>query len=638
MSITITLPDQKKLVFENSINLTEIAETISPALKKASIAAEVNGKLVDLSTIITNDSTVRLLTASNSESLDILRHSAAHLLAQAVKQLYDVAVVIGPTIEGGFYYDFATSKPFTIENLMAIEKQMQTLAKADYPIERLEMSRADAIDLFTKRKEPYKVKLIEQIPDGETISLYRQNDFIDLCRGPHVQSTKKLIHVKLTKTSGAYFKGDSKNEMLQRIYGTAFFTRKELVAHLHLLEQAKKRDHRRLAKLMHLFHFQETSPGMAFWHANGYRLYNTLLSYMRQKLDEYDYEEIYTPMMADRSLWEKSGHWDKFGEKGMFLTASENREYVIKPMSCPGHIQVFNQGVTSYRDLPIRMAEFGLCHRNEPSGTLHGLMRIREFIQDDAHIFCTKNQILKEIQSLIHMVHAIYHDFGFEHIIVRLATRPDKRIGSDEVWDQAEHVLEQALKSEKINFELAPQEGAFYGPKIEFHLKDCLNRIWQCGTIQVDFSMPERLNAHYIAQDGSRQIPIMIHRAILGSIERFIGILIEHYSGWLPLWLAPVQAVVLNITDSQAKYARFVAKSLQKVGFYVKTDLRNEKISFKIREHTLAHVPYQLIIGDKEVEHQTVSIRHLNEKCSKEMVLSDLTQMLENEIKEKKYR
>jgi threonyl-tRNA synthetase len=639
MSITITLPDTKKLTFPAPVTLADVAEKISPSLKRATVAGKVDGQLVDLSYKIKDNMSVKLLTDRDAESLDILRHSTAHLLAHAVKNLYkNVEVVIGPVIEGGFYYDFATTRPFTPEDLLAIETEMRKLAKAKHSIKRFELSTRDAIDLFKKRGERYKVKLIEEIPAGETITLYQQDDFIDLCRGPHFPSTEKLCHFKLTKISGAYWRGDAKNEMLQRIYGTAFFHRKDLSAYLHLIEEAKKRDHRRLGKLLNLFHFQEEAPGMAFWHSSGYRLYTTILAYMRKKLTEYQYEEIYTPMMADRVLWEKSGHWDKFGQEGMFLTASENRQYVIKPMNCPGHVQIFNQGIKSYRDLPIRLAEFGLCHRNEPSGTLHGLMRIREFIQDDAHVFCTKSQLLAEIETLIHMVHEIYRDFGFEQIIVRLATRPKKRIGNDEVWDESEKALETALRSKGVSFELAPEEGAFYGPKIEFHLRDCLNRIWQCGTIQVDFSMPNRLGAHYIAQDGSRQIPIMIHRAILGSIERFVGILLEHYSGWLPLWLAPIQIVVMNITDSQSKYTQFIAENLKKTGFYVKTDLRNEKISFKIREHTLTHIPYQLVIGDREVERQTISVRHLTNNRPKEMTLSELIKALQFEIEEKAYR
>ena len=638
MSFTITLPDQKTLTFEQPVNLIEVAKEISPSLAKNVIAGEVNNILVDSSYTINNSSDVYLITNRDPKALEVLRHSTAHLLANAVKDIYpDAQIVIGPVIDGGFYYDFAKKLPFTPDDLVVIENQMRKLAKKNTPIKRLELSRQEAIELFKSRGESYKVQLIEDIPKNDTVSIYQQDDFIDLCRGPHISSTSKLKHFKLTKLSGAYWRGDSKNEMLQRIYGTAFFSEKELTTHLANLAEAEKRDHRRLGKQLNLFHFQEEAPGMAFWHGKGYQLYKTILSYMRTKLFQYDYQEIYTPMMADRRLWEKSGHWDKFGQDGMFLTSSENREYVIKPMNCPGHIQIFNQGIKSYRDLPTRLAEFGLCHRNEPSGTLHGLMRIREFTQDDAHVYCTKDQLLDEIKTMIQMVYEIYHDFGFTDIFVRLATRPKKRIGSDQVWDAAEKALEEALQSQKIEFSPAPQEGAFYGPKIEFHLKDCLNRFWQCGTIQVDFSMPERLGACYVDESGSKTSPIMIHRAILGSIERFIGVLIEHYSGWLPLWLAPIQTVVLNITSNQIEYARSLTKILQKAGIYVKTDLRNEKISFKIREHILSHIPYQLVVGDREVENQTVSIRHLNKKQSKTVPISEIVKTLQLEIEEKAY-
>jgi threonyl-tRNA synthetase len=638
MTLTITLPDQQQLTFQQPVAVIDVAKRISPLLARAAIAAKVNGKLVDLSYLIEQNASIFLLTPKDSESLDILRHSTAHLMAHAVKSLYPNAEpVIGPVIENGFYYDFAIDRSFTLEDLTAIEVKMRELAKSNDAIKRVEVSHQDAISLFQKLGASYKTKLIADIPASETISLYQQGDFIDLCRGPHVPSTKILMHFKLLKISGAYWRGNAQNEMLQRIYGTAFFSQKCLNTYLKNIEEAEKRDHRRLGKQMDLFHFQQEAPGMAFWHGNGYRLYTNILNYMRNKLHEYYYEEIYTPMMADRVLWEKSGHWDKFGQNGMFVTHSENRAYVIKPMNCPGHVQIFNQGIKSYRDLPIRLAEFGLCHRNESSGTLHGLMRIREFVQDDAHIYCTDAQLLAEITTLIDSVYKIYHDFGFKNILIRLATRPEKRIGNDTAWDAAEKALETALHTNHIPFEPAIGEGAFYGPKIEFHLKDSLNRLWQCGTIQVDFSMPVRLQAHYTAEDGSRKTPIMIHRAILGSIERFIGILLEHYAGWLPLWLAPTQAVVSNITNKHADYASFVSKGLQKVGIRVKTDLRNEKISFKIREHTLAHIPYQLVVGDREVESQTVSVRHLHEKHSTTVLLSEMITMLQYEIEEKTY-
>jgi len=625
----ITLPDHSNLSFAEPITVLEVTEKISPALARAAIAGKVNGKAVDLSFVISKDASFQILTEKDPEGLDIIRHSTAHLLAHAVKQLFpQIQVTIGPVIENGFYYDFAFERTFTPEDLEKIEKRMAELAAQNIPVKRIEMPRHEAITFFEKQGEKYKAEIIREIPPNEIISLYEQGDFTDLCRGPHVSSTSKLKAFKLMKIAGAYWRGDSKNEMLQRIYGTAWGDKKALATYLTRLEEAEKRDHRRIGKVMDLFHFQEEAPGMAFWHHNGWTIYKLVVNYMRSKLMEYDYEEIYAPMMADKVLWERSGHWEKFGQDGMFVTESENRQYVIKPMNCPGHIQIFNQGIKSYRDLPLRMGEFGLCHRNESSGTLHGLMRIREFVQDDAHIFCTPEQLLTEIDTLIKIVYEVYHAFGFEKILLRLATRPEKRIGDDAVWDKAEKALADALTNRGLEFELAPGEGAFYGPKIEFHLKDCLDRVWQCGTIQVDFSMPGRLGAHYVAEDGSKQIPIMIHRAILGSIERFIGMLLEHYAGWLPLWLAPTQAVILNITDSQADYAHELAQYLKKYGLRVKTDLRNEKIGFKIREHTIARVPYQLVVGDREVEERTVSVRHANEQSSETLSWDQLLQKL----------
>ena len=542
-----------------------------------------------------------------NEALDIIRHSTAHLLAHAVKQLFPrVQIAIGPTIENGFYYDFDLETSFTPEDLVKIEKRMQELVKQNIPITYKTLSKKEALKLF--KNEKYKQELINEIPEPE-VTVYEQGDFVDLCRGPHVQSTGKLQAFKLTKLAGAYWRGDSNNKMLQRIYGTAWENKKDLRVYLNKIAEAEKRDHRKLGKVMDLFHFQEQAPGMVFWHNNGYLIYQKIIEYMRNALQQNDYQELSTPLILDKSLWEKSGHWEKFGETNMFTTQSENRTYVIKPMNCPAHIQIFKQGVKSYRDLPLKSGEFGICHRNEPSGTLHGLIRIRQFIQDDAHIFCTEEQLPDEVIKLIDMVYTTYHDFGFEDIIVRLATRPEQRIGADSDWDQAEKALELSLNNKNIKWESAPGEGAFYGPKIEFHLRDCLDRVWQCGTIQVDFAMPGRLGAEYVAEDGSRKHPVMIHSAILGSIERFIGILLEHHAGLLPLWLAPVQAVIMNITDQQTEYGQKIAKIMQNMGLRVKLDLRNEKIGFKIREHTIARVPYLLVVGEREVETQSVAVR-----------------------------
>jgi threonyl-tRNA synthetase len=608
--INITLPDGNTLEFDEKVTVLQVAERIGSGLAKAALAGVIDGKLIDLAYVIDKDVKLRIITEKDPEALEIIRHSTAHLMAHAVKQLFpEVHVAIGPAIETGFYYDFAREESFTPEDLIKIEQRMNDLVQKDIPIVRKVMTRDAALKLFKDMGEGYKVQLIEEIPEDQEITLYQQGNFIDLCRGPHVSSTGKLKAFKLTKLAGAYWRGDSNNEMLQRIYGTAFANKKDLEAHLIRLEEAEKRDHRKLGRLMDLFHFQEEAPGMAFWHANGWTIYQAVIQYMRDALRQHDYQEVYTPLMLDRLLWEKSGHWEKFGETNMFTTESENRVYVIKPMNCPGHIQIFKQGVKSYRDLPLKSGEFGICHRNEPSGTLHGLMRIRQFVQDDAHVFCTEEQLPEETIKLINLVYNTYHDFGFEDIVVRLATRPEKCIGSEEEWQRGEKALEAALNNKQVTWELAPGEGAFYGPKIEFHLRDCLDRVWQCGTIQIDFAMPKRLDAHYIGENGEKKTPVMIHRAILGSIERFIGILLEHYAGLLPLWLAPIQTVIMNITDNQVEYAHKIAEILKKQGLRVKLDLRNEKIGFKIREHTIARVPYLLVTGDREVETQTVAVR-----------------------------
>lgn len=605
----ITLPDGKQLVFEHPVTVKEVAEAIGPGLAKAALAGRVNGRLVDLSFVIERDAAVEIVTPRDEAGLEVIRHSTAHLLAQAVKELYPQAqVTIGPVIEDGFYYDFAFERPFTTEDLEKIEGKMKELAKAAFPVERRVVPRQEAIEFFRRQGEEYKARIIEEIPEGEEISLYTQGGFTDLCRGPHVPHTGKLKAFKLTKVAGAYWRGDARNEMLQRIYGTAWADEEQLQAYLRRLEEAEKRDHRRLGKQLDLFHIQEEAPGMVFWHAKGWRIYQTIEQYIRDKLRQHGYQEVKTPQIVDRSLWEKSGHWDKFGEL-IFTTRAENREYAIKPMNCPCHVQIYNQSLRSYRDLPLRLAEFGSCHRNEPSGTLHGLLRVRGFVQDDAHIFCTEAQVQDEVASFIELLFAVYRDFGFDDVRIKLSTRPPNRVGSDEIWDKAEQALEEALNRKGLAFDLQPGEGAFYGPKIEFALKDCLGRVWQLGTIQVDFSMPQRLGAVYIAEDGSRRTPVMLHRAILGSLERFIGILLEHYAGLLPLWLAPVQAVVLNITDHQRGYAKEVQDAMVAQGFRVEADLRNEKIGYKIREHSMQRVPYLLIVGDKEMAGRQVMVR-----------------------------
>ncbi len=629
---TITLPDGSKREFDHPVTVRDVAADIGPGLAKAALAGKVDGRLVDTSFVIDHDAELSLITDRDEEGLEIIRHSTAHLLAQAVKELFPEAqVTIGPVIDDGFYYDFAYEPGFSPEDMAAIEKRMKELVKQDIPIERSEMPREEAIRFFADMGEDYKAKIIEDIPAGETLSLYKQGDFIDLCRGPHVPSTGKLKSFKLMKLAGAYWRGDANNEMLQRIYGTAWASKKDLKAYLHRLEEAEKRDHRRLGRQLDLFHTQEEAPGMVFWHDHGWTVYQQVEQYIRRVLWENGYQEVNTPKLVDRSLWEKSGHWEKFRDD-MFTTESENRVYAVKPMNCPCHVQIYNQGLKSYRDLPLRMAEFGSCHRNEPSGTLHGLMRVRAFTQDDAHIFCTEEQIQDEVSVFIDLLFRVYRDFGFEDVIIKLSTRPGQRVGSDAVWDKAEHALEKALNDKGLDWDLQPGEGAFYGPKIEFSLKDCLGRVWQCGTIQVDFSMPGRLDAHYIAEDGSKQVPVMLHRAILGSLERFIGILIEEYAGAFPAWLAPVQAVVMPITDKHAEYAQEVEKGLRNQGFRAISDLRNEKIGFKIREHTLQKIPYQLIVGDKEVENHTVAVRTRSGKDLGSMDLDRFMEGLSGEI------
>ena len=607
--LVITLPDGSQRTYESSLSVLEVAQSIGAGLAKATLAGKVNGQLVDASTRIESDATLQLITAKDEEGIDVIRHSTAHLLAQAVKQLFPSAqVTIGPVIENGFYYDFAYERAFTPDDLTAIEAKMQQLVAENSDVVRSELSRDDAVTFFKNQGEAYKAEIIESIPADQVLSLYNQGSFTDLCRGPHVPNTGKLGAFKLMKIAGAYWRGDAKNEMLQRIYGTAWRDKKELQAYLTRLEEAEKRDHRKLAKTLDFFHIQEEAPGMVFWHEKGWTIYQQVEQYIREKLRVNGYGEVRTPQLVDRSLWEKSGHWDKFGAM-IFTSHSENRDYAIKPMNCPCHVQIFNQGMKSYRDLPIRLAEFGSCHRNEPSGTLHGLMRVRNFVQDDAHIFCAESQIQEEVATFIELLYDVYKDFGFDDVIIKLSTRPENRVGSDEVWDKAEAALELALNAKKLAWELQPGEGAFYGPKIEFSLKDCIGRVWQCGTIQVDFSMPGRLGASFIAEDGSRQVPVMLHRAILGSLERFIGILIEQHAGTFPTWLSPVQVMVMVIADRHADYAHHVLKTLESQGVRVKIDLRNEKIGFKIREHSMQRVPYLVIIGDKELEEQKITVR-----------------------------
>ncbi|MEY4718646.1 MAG: threonine--tRNA ligase [Pseudomonadota bacterium] len=632
----ITLPDGSQRLFDQAISVMDVAKSIGTGLAKATLAGKVDGKLVDAATIIEHDASLQIITSKDEEGIEVIRHSTAHLLAQAVKQLFPAAqVTIGPVVENGFYYDFAYERSFSPEDLSAIEKRMQELAAQDIAVSRSVLSRDEAVSFFEGLGEKYKAEIIASIPANEDLSLYNQGDFTDLCRGPHVPSTGRLKAFKLMKIAGAYWRGDSKNEMLQRIYGTAWGDAKELAAYLHRLEEAEKRDHRKIGKTLDLFHAQEEAPGMVFWHDKGWAIYQQVEQYIREKLRVNGYGEVRTPQIVDRSLWEKSGHWDKFSQM-MFTTQSESRDYAVKPMNCPCHIQIYNQGIKSYRDLPVRLAEFGSCHRNEPSGTLHGLMRVRNFVQDDAHIFCTEDQIQSEVSNFIDLLFEVYKDFGFEDVIIKLSTRPENRVGDDTVWDKAEGALELALNAKGLNWQLQPGEGAFYGPKIEFSLKDCIGRVWQCGTIQVDFSMPARLDASYIGEDSSRHVPVMLHRAILGSLERFIGILIEQYAGNFPLWLAPVQLIVMNITDRQAEYAEQVRLSLEKQGFRVKIDLRNEKIGFKIREHSMQRVPYLLVVGDKELENQTIAVRTQQGEDLGSLPLTELVERLKNQIADKK--
>jgi len=605
----ITLPDGSRRHFDQPVTVADVAADIGAGLAKAAVGGRVDGALVDTDYRVDHDAKLAIVTPKDEDGLHMIRHSTAHLMAQAVQQLYPQAqVTIGPVIEDGFYYDFAYERPFTPEDLDAVEARMTELVQADIPIERSVMDRDEAIGFFLEKGEKYKVEIIRDIPQGETISLYRQDDFIDLCRGPHVPSTGRLGSFKLMKVAGAYWRGDSNKEMLQRIYGTAWPDKKQLKQYLHRLEEAAKRDHRKLGRQLDLFHFQEDAPGMVFWHERGWALYRVLEDYMRARQLEYGYEEVHTPQILDRDLWKRSGHWDKFRDN-MFSTSIEEHDYAIKPMNCPGHVQLFNQGLKSYRDLPEKIAEFGVVHRNEASGTLHGLMRARRFTQDDAHVFCTEDQMQAEIAELIDMTLQVYGDFGFDDIDIALSLRPPERVGSDDVWDRSEQALREALDARGLDYVVQPGEGAFYGPKIEFVLKDCLNRAWQCGTIQLDFSMPGRLGAQYVDEHGEKKVPVMIHRAILGSMERFIGILIEHYEGRLPTWLAPAQAVVLNITDDQAERARELEKSLKKQGIRAFADLRNEKIGYKIREHTLQRIPYMLVIGQRELETGAVAVR-----------------------------
>lgn len=605
----ITLPDNSRREYPRAVTVAQVAADIGPGLGKAALAGKVDDKIVDTSYSIDRDARLAIVTERDPEGLQLIRHSTAHLLAHAVKELFPEAqVTIGPVIEDGFYYDFSFKRGFTEEDLAAIQAKMEDLAKQDYPVDRQLMPRDQAVEFFRNMGEQYKAEIIASIPANEDISLYRQGNFIDLCRGPHVPSTGKLKAFKLMKVAGAYWRGDARNEMLQRIYGTAWTDKKALDAYLHRLEEAEKRDHRKIGKALNLFHLQEEAPGMVFWHDHGWRIWQQVEQYVRRVLREHGYQEVKTPLIIDRSLWERSGHWEKFHAE-MFTTESEKHEFAVKPMNCPGHIQVFNQGLKSYRELPLRIAEFGSCHRNEPTGALHGLMRVRGFTQDDAHIFCTEDQIQQEVSAFVDLLHEVYAAFGFKDIQYKLSTRPPKRVGSDASWDKAEHALEQALNSKNLPWQLQPGEGAFYGPKIEFSLKDSLGRVWQCGTIQVDFNMPGRLGAHYIAADSSKQVPVMLHRAILGSFERFIAILLEEYATGLPVWLAPVQAMILTITDKQDEYAQKLEESLTNQGFRVGSDLRNEKIGFKIREHTLQRVPYLLVVGEKEALNGTVAVR-----------------------------
>ncbi|MDD5299860.1 MAG: threonine--tRNA ligase [Gallionella sp.] len=629
----ITLPDGSQRSYAQPVTVADVALSIGAGLARAALAGKVDGKVVDTSHLIAQDAALAIITDKNTEGVEIIRHSTAHLLAHAVKELFpDAQVTIGPVIENGFFYDFSYKRPFTPEDLAAIEKRMGEIAKTDLPVARRVLPRDEAVAYFKHIGEHYKAEIIESIPADQDVSLYSEGEFTDLCRGPHVPSTGKLKAFKLMKLAGAYWRGDSKNEMLQRIYGTAWAKKEELDAYLHQLEEAEKRDHRKLGKQLELFHMQDSSPGMVFWHPKGWTLWQEVEQYMRRKFREHDYKEVRTPTIMDRTLWEKSGHWENYHDN-MFTTASENRDYAVKPMNCPGHVQIFNHGLHSYRDLPLRLAEFGSCHRNETSGSLHGLMRVRGFTQDDAHIFCTENQVQPEVSRFIVMLNEVYGDFGFNEVLVKLSTRPEKRVGSDETWDKAEAGLAAALQQNGLAYDVQPGEGAFYGPKVEFTLKDSLGRLWQCGTIQLDFNLPVRLDAEFVDEDNSRKPPVMLHRAILGSMERFIGILIEHHAGAFPLWLAPVQAVVMNISQAQEEYATQVAQALRDAGLRVQLDLRNEKITYKIREHSLQKLPYQLIIGDKEVAGKLVAVRARSGEDLGQMMLEGLLQRFKSEIK-----
>ncbi len=629
---SVRLPDGSSRTFDKPLSVVEVALSIGAGLARAALAGRVDGVLVDTSFVIEKDCELAIITERDSDGLEVIRHSCAHLMAQAVQRLFPEAqVTIGPVIEDGFFYDFAFERPFTPDDLQKIEHKMREIVAENLPVSRSVMSRSDAIAMFEEMGEKYKVEIIASIPGDEDLSFYRQGEFIDLCRGPHVPETGKFKAFKLTSVAGAYWRGDAKNEMLQRIYGTAWGDKKALDQYLQRLEEAEKRDHRKIGKKLELFHFQEEAPGMVFWHPKGWAIYQVIQSYMQALQRANGYLEIRTPQLVDYSLWERSGHADKFADQ-MFSVESENRLYAIKPMNCPCHVQVFNQGLKSYRDLPMRLAEFGSCHRYEPSGSMHGLMRVRSFTQDDGHIFCAESSIQSEVAAFMKLLFAVYKDFGFDEIILRLSTRPEKRVGSDELWDKSELALKQALQSNGLPWELLPGEGAFYGPKIEFSLKDCMGRVQQCGTIQVDFSMPERLGAQFVAEDGSRQTPVMLHRAILGSFERFIGVLIEHYAGALPVWLAPEQVVVLNITDKQADFCQAVKKSLVDKGFRAGADLRNEKIGFKIREHTLQKTPFLLVVGDREVETGAVSVRTRAGEDLGSMTIEDFSRYLDSEV------
>ena len=635
----ITLPDGSKREFDRPVSVLEVAQDIGAGLAKATIAGRVNGERRDACDIINEDANLEIITAKDEDGLEIIRHSCAHLLGHAIKQLFpDVKMAIGPTIENGFYYDVDLDRSLTQEDIDAIEKRMLELAKTNYDVIKTPVSWQEARDTFEKRGEPYKMAILdENIERTATPALYHHQEYIDMCRGPHVPNMRFCHHFKLMKVAGAYWRGDSKNKMLQRIYGTAWADKKQLAEYLTRLEEAAKRDHRKIGKALDLYHMQEEAPGMVFWHNDGWTIFRELETFVRTKLKEYDYQEVKGPFMMDRVLWEKTGHWQNYGDL-MFTTQSENREYAIKPMNCPGHVQIFNQGLKSYRDLPIRMAEFGSCHRNEPSGSLHGLMRVRGFTQDDAHIFCTEDQIESEVTSCIKMVYDIYSTFGFQNIQVKLSTRPEKRIGADDMWDRAEAGLAAALAHNGLEYEIQEGEGAFYGPKIEFALRDCLDREWQCGTIQLDFALPGRLNASYVAEDNDRRTPVMIHRAILGSIERFIGIITEEYAGFFPAWLAPVQAIVMNITDSQADYVQKVVKQLSDAGLRVKADVRNEKVGFKIREHTLRRVPYMLVCGDKEIAEGKVAVRTRKGADLGTFTIEEFAEILKSQVRQRELK